>query len=73
MQTHRQSIIEVIASVFIGFWVAVAANAVILPMYGLESNLQTNMEIGVIFTVISVARGYAVRRFFNWLFCSFLK
>lgn len=67
-QTRRQSLTEVVAGVVIGYVVALAANAVIFPRYGFQPSLASNLEITALYTVISMARGYSVRRFFNWLF-----
>jgi hypothetical protein len=38
----------------------------ILPLFGFTSlTLATNLVIGMIYTVISVARSYVIRRWFN--------
>jgi hypothetical protein len=66
-QSKKMSLFETLASTAIGYVVAVAAQSVIFPMFGLVVSLQDNMLIGVFFTVVSVVRGYAVRRMFNYL------
>jgi hypothetical protein len=38
---------------------------VILPMYGVHVPLSTNLAIGAWFTLISIVRSYALRRWFN--------
>ena len=65
MQTKKQSLIESITNVLIGYIVAVASNAAILPLFGVNLAFGDSMLIGVWFTVISVIRGYCVRRWFN--------
>lgn len=67
MQSRRLSLIETLAGVALGFCLSVAASLVVYPMFGHSFTLGQNMGITVIFTVISIARGYAVRRLFNWV------
>ena len=65
MQTKKQSAIESITNVLIGYIVAVISNAAILPLFGVNLAFSDSMLIAVWFTVISLIRGYAVRRYFN--------
>ena len=51
--------------VAIGYGVALAAQLLVFPLYGMEVSLSQNIQIGAIFTVVSIARSYAVRRVFN--------
>ena len=67
MQTRRQSIIETAVSVTIGYMVALASQIAIFPLFGIHATVADNLMIGAWFTIISVIRGYAVRRFFNWM------
>ena len=67
MQTRRQSMIETAASVAIGYVVALLSQIVIFPMFGIHATMTDNLLIGAWFTVISIIRGYYVRRFFNWV------
>lgn len=65
-QTRLGSFAEAWVNVFIGFWINFAANMLILPLFGFHSlTLGTNFVIGLIYTVISVARSYVIRRWFN--------
>lgn len=66
-QTKRQSLIESCINVAIGFGVSLAAQAVVLPLFDIRVDLATNLSIGAIFTAISIARSYCVRRLFNHL------
>ena len=66
-QTKRQSLVEAVINVAIGFGVSLAAQAVVLPLFGIVVSLATNLYIGAIFTIISIARSYCVRRLFNHL------
>ena len=65
LQTKKQSLIESITNVIIGYIVAVISNAAILPLFGVNLAFGDSMLIGVWFTVISLIRGYCVRRYFN--------
>ena len=68
MQRKIISLIEVSLSTTIGFTVALLAQMyVIFPLYGIDVKLMTNIEITIMFTIISVLRSYGVRRLFNWL------
>ncbi len=67
-QSRRGSLAEAIINVLIGYWINFAANMTILPLFGFHITLQDNLLIGAIFTVISVVRSYAVRRWCNgWI------
>lgn len=66
-QRFRHSLLETCLSTLIGFGVAYAANAVVLPLFGFKPSHGENFVITCIYTVVSVARGLAVRRFFNYL------
>lgn len=65
-QTKTGSLIEAWVNVFIGFWINFFANLLILPLFGFTSlTITTNFAIGGIYTLISVARSYVIRRWFN--------
>lgn len=65
-QTRIGSLIESSVNIFIGFWINFIANLLILPQFGFTSlTLEKNFYIGMAFTVVSVARQYIIRRWFN--------
>jgi hypothetical protein len=65
-QTRLGSFIEAWVNVLIGFWINFIANLLILPLFGFTAlTLENNFYIGLLYTVISVVRSYAVRRWFN--------
>lgn len=64
-QTKAQSAVEAVANVAIGYGVSLAANATILPLFGISISLSDNLVIGAVYTAISIARSYCVRRAFN--------
>jgi hypothetical protein len=64
-QTRLGSFIEAWINVAIGFAINFCANLLILPLIGFHISVSQNLFIGVLYTVISVARSYAIRRWFN--------
>ncbi|MBS7812270.1 hypothetical protein KHU32_15075 [Roseococcus sp. XZZS9] len=62
------SLVESGANIVVGFGVAIASQLVVFPMVGIPpQNLSTHLEIGAWFTLISLARSYCIRRWFNGL------
>ena len=66
-QSRGASAVEVATSTAVGFTVAVIAQKIILPLFGLYASTSEHIGIAVLFTVVSIVRGYAVRRLFNAL------
>ena len=64
-QTRLGSLIEALANVVIGFGINWVANMAILPLFGFHVTGAQAFGIGVFFTVISIARSYVLRRWFN--------
>lgn len=64
-QTRLGSFIEAVINVMIGFWINFAANMLVLPLFGWHVSVAQNFALGAIYTGISIARSYAVRRWFN--------
>lgn len=65
MQNKKQSLIETIISTIIGLLVSLVTQILVFPLYGLEVSFNQNIQITIIFTIVSIARGYLIRRFFN--------
>jgi hypothetical protein len=59
------SLIEAIANVAVGFALAVTAQIVVFPWFGLHASLGENLTIGALFTGMSLLRSYALRRLFE--------
>jgi hypothetical protein len=67
-QTKLGSAVEVGLNLLVGYTINFTANILILPLFGFKSlTVVKNLEIGLVFTVISIARQYIIRRFFNGL------
>lgn len=65
MQTRMMSLVESVANIIVGFAVAVITQLLVFPLFGLAASLSDNLIIGLIFTVVSLCRSYALRRLFN--------
>lgn len=64
-QTRLGSLIEAFINTAIGFLVTLGLTPIVYPLFGHSFTLAQNMGITAIFTVASVLRGYAIRRWFN--------
>lgn len=64
-QTRLASLAEATINTAIGFVMSVLLSAVVYPLFGFQVTLAQNLAITAIFTIASIARGYAVRRWFN--------
>jgi len=66
-QSGLMSLVEAVVNVVVGLLVAVATQIVVFPMFGLATTLGQNLAIGAIFTTVSLARSYVLRRVFEAL------
>ena len=66
-QSRLMSLVESLANVLVGYGVAVATQMVVFPIFGLAVTVTENLLIGLIFTVVSIVRSYALRRGFEAL------
>jgi hypothetical protein len=64
-QTRLGSLIEVAINIAIGFSLNWCMNLLVLPLYGFHITGSQAFSMGLIFTIISVVRGYVIRRWFN--------
>jgi hypothetical protein len=51
--------------VVIGYWIAVVTQFLVFPAFGFRASLGDNLLLGAVFTGVSLARSYAVRRAFE--------
>lgn len=68
-QQHQLiSILETVSSTFIGLGLALIVWFLIRysGFYDINTTPQQGLEITFIFTTVSLLRGYALRRFYNW-------
>lgn len=64
-QSRTASLTESLANIAVGLAVSVVANMLVLPHYGCSRGVSDAVQIGAIYTVISLVRGYVLRRVFN--------
>lgn len=67
MQKKWVSILEVCIGTLIGYSVSFFAQMHILPAFGFKITLMENFWLTNFFTIISLVRGYMVRRMFNYI------
>jgi hypothetical protein len=67
MQTRLGSFVEAGANIAVGFGVNFAANLLVLPLFGYQVTPSHAFGMGIVFTGISLARSYVLRRWFNGL------
>ena len=66
-QSRLMSLVEVVANVLVGYGIAVVTQMLVFPLFGLHTSLADNLMIGAIFTGVSLARSYTLRRLFEAL------
>jgi uncharacterized protein (DUF2062 family) len=64
-QSRIMSLVESISNVAVGYGVAVGTQILIFPAFGLNTTLAQNLTLGGVFTIVSLARSYALRRLFE--------
>jgi len=64
-QSKLGSLIETCANTAIGFVLSYCLGLIVFKAYGLQVSAALNLQITLWFTVLSIARGYVIRRFFN--------
>ena len=72
MQSRLWSFVESCTNIGIGFVIALAAQLVIFPRYGIYISESYHLQITGLFTIVSIVRSYAVSRLFNRLHATFL-
>ena len=65
MQTKKESMIESLTSTTIGWLIGVILNLTVLPLFDYNITVTDSLLVSLIFTAVSVARSYVVRRIFN--------
>ncbi len=65
MQSRWMSLVEAVTNLAVGYGLAVLTQIIVFPLFGLHASLSENLLIGGLFTAISLARSYVLRRVFN--------
>ncbi len=64
-QSRLMSAVEAVTNVVIGYVVAVAANRLVLPLFGFAVSMGDSAAIGFAFTLIALIRSFVLRRAFE--------
>ena len=64
-QSRAMSLVEAVANVVVGYGVAIVTQIVIFPFFGLHATLAQNLTLSAVFTLVSIARSFALRRLFE--------
>jgi hypothetical protein len=64
-QSRLMSLVEAFANVIVGYGVAVVTQILIFPVFGLQTTLGQNLAMGGVFTIVSLARSFLLRRLFE--------
>ena len=67
-QSKIESLIESIINTSLGFLVALITQIIIYPLFDIEVSFGDQTLLALIFTSVSLVRGYIVRRYFNTYF-----
>ena len=65
MQNKKTSFIEALSNIVIGYTINFIMNMIVLPFFVDGFTVSDNLIIGLIYTFISLARAYIIRRWFN--------
>ena len=64
-QSRLMSLVEAITNVIVGYGVAVVTQILIFPIFGLHTTLAQNLQMGLLFTGVSIIRSFLLRRLFE--------
>lgn len=66
MQSRLHSLVEQLLNIGSGFVISLVVwELLVKPIWGIKTSFAENLQITVLFTVVSLARSYAWRRAFN--------
>lgn len=66
-QSRTISLAEATTNVTVGYVLAILTQLMVFPWFGIEATLDEHLAIGLAFVGVSLARGYLLRRLFEWL------
>ena len=66
-QTRLMSLVEAIANVVVGYGIAVLTQLIVFPWFGLPAHIEDALALGGIFTGVSIARSFVLRRLFEMI------
>ena len=65
MQTKKKSIIESLVNTISGLIIGLSIQLLMYPILEIEVTIQQNLLLTSVFFIVSVIRGYIIRRLFN--------
>jgi hypothetical protein len=66
-QSKRMSLLEAVTDTTVSFLLSLALNYYALPyLIGLHPNIWQSIGMTLLFSIVSIIRGYYRRRFFEW-------
>ena len=65
MQTKKNSLIESITQTIIGLFTSIILQMILYPLMGIPVTFKQNIIITIVFFIVSIIRGFIVRRYFN--------
>ena len=65
VQSRRMALVEAVTNVVVGYFLAVLVQLLAFPAFGIRVSLGQNLAIGMVVTVVSIFRGYMLRRLFE--------
>ena len=64
-QSRTGSLVEASMNVIAGYLLALVTQALVFPLFGIATTLMQDSAIAGVFTLVSLARSYALRRAFE--------
>lgn len=64
-QTKKKSLIEAVSGTIIGLISSFIIQMIIYPLLDIPVTISQNLIITTVFFIMSIFRGYTIRRFFN--------
>jgi len=65
MQSKKLSLIESLTQTFVGLGTSVLIQIILYPAMGIPVTFSQNLIITSVFFIVSIIRGYVIRRFFT--------
>jgi len=65
LQNKTISFLEALTNTCLGFLLSLLLVNIVLPLFGFNVKFGQSVEITTIFSIVSIARGYIIRRVFN--------
>lgn len=64
-QSRKDSLIESVVNILVGYIISFIANLLVLPCFGFYPSINDSFHITNVFTLISLVRSYLLRRLFT--------